>query len=471
MKEGNRRAKEGEGFWSFVRKKEVNVKYAMIIVMVGIVVLGRPILAQDVVARLSGFAKLSWDTFIDPPADSPLRAGSGFWVTPSGGSSWRRQPYYGMVECVSFVHHHIKTGVYLPIPKHPIQGFSGIVAGGDGTYWVIVDNGYGTKANSPDYHLMIVQIQPDWETHTVSILKVVFLHDPDRVIPFHIVHENTEKRYLTGADLDPESIQKIGPYFYIGDEFGPFLIKVSMEGKVVGFWEIPHPTIIGKFLRSPDHPAVGVPSVPGTVTFDVRRSRGLEGMARSLDGRYLYLLLEGPIYDVEKNDWENKDGKHFLRIYEFDVLEEKFTGRTWKYLLEDNANNIGDFNMIGQYTGLIVERDWGEGEPEIAAYTRPARFKRVYKIDLRADPEGFVKKLGYIDLMNIDDPADVNNDGKTTYTMPFVTIENVDKVDDNHIIVANDNNFGFSAGRRPGLQEDTEVALIRVPPDFLKEAR
>lgn len=374
-----------------------------------------------------------------------------------------------MVECVSFIHPHIKTGMYLPILKHPIQGFSGIVAEGDGTYWVMVDNGFGTKGNSPDYHLMIVQILPDWKTSTVSIVKQIFLHDPDSVIPFRIVHENTEKRYLTGADFDPESIQKIGPYFYIGDEFGPFLIKVNMEGKVVGFWEIPHPTIPGKFLRSPDHPAIGTPSTPGTVTFEVRRSRGLEGMARSLDGRYLYPILEGPLYDAEKKDWENKDGRHFLRIYEFDVLEEKFTDRTWKYLLEDNANVIGDFNMIGEYTGLIVERDWGEGEPEIAAYTKPAKFKRVYKIDLRADPEGFVKKLGYIDLMKIDDPDDVNKDGKTTYAMPFVCIENVDKVDNHHIIVINDNNFGFSAGRRPGLQEDTELALIRVPLDFLKE--
>lgn len=438
-------------------------------VIIYIVSLSWMVLAQEVPAILAGFAKVPWNTFVNFPTDSPIQAGSGFWVTPSGGTSWTRWTSYEAVECVSFVHSHIKTGVRLPVPKLPIQGFSGIVSEGDGTYWVIVDNGFGTKGNSPDYLLMILQIKPEWNTHTVTILRVIFLHDPHRKIPFHIIHENTEKRYLTGADLDPESIQKIGPYFYIGDEFGPFLVKVDMEGKVVGFWEIPHPTISGKFLRSPDHPAVIAPSVPGEVVFDVRRSRGLEGMARSLDGRYLYPMLEGPIYDTTKKEWENKDGKYFLRIYEFDVLEEKFTGRTWKYLLEDNANNIGDFNMISEYIGLVVERDWGEGEPTITDYTRPARFKRVYKIDLRADPEGFVKKLSYINLMNIADPDDINKDGENLYKMPFVCIENVDKVDAYHIIVINDNNFGFSAGRMPGKQEDTELALIRVPREFLEE--
>ncbi len=424
------------------------------------------------IGTLAGFAKIPWDTFYDPFrfVDSPLRVGTGFWVAPPpGGTSWQRQPYYGITEGASFVHPNIKTGVSFPLPRHPIQGFSGVLYEGDGTYWVMVDNGFGSKGNSLDTHLKIARILPDFKTHTVFIVEMIFLHDPDRTIPFHIVHENTENRYLTGADLDPESIQKIGDHFYVGDEFGPFLIKADRRGKVVGFWEIPHPTMSGKFLRSPDHPAIGVPAIPGTVMFNARRSRGFEGMASSLDERYLYPMLEGPIYDVEKKDWENKDGKHFIRIYEFDILKERFTGRSWKYLLEENTNFIGDFNMIGRYTGLIIERDGGEGEPKIAQYTRPAKFKRVYKIDLRADPKGFVKKLNYIDLMKIDDPDDVNKDGKTTYTMPFVTIESVDKVDDNHIIVINDNNFGFSAGRRPGLQEDTELALIRVPPQFLRE--
>jgi hypothetical protein len=31
--------------------------------------------------------------------------------------------------------------------------------------------------------------------------------------------------------------------------------------------------------------------------------------------------------------------------------------------------------------------------------------------------------------------------------MPFLTIENVDRVDDTHIVVGNDNNLPFSAGR------------------------
>jgi len=52
-------------------------------------------------------------------------------------------------------------------------------------------------------------------------LNTVFLHDPDRKVPFRIVHEGSDKRYLTGSDFDLEGFQLIQGKFWIGDEFGP----------------------------------------------------------------------------------------------------------------------------------------------------------------------------------------------------------------------------------------------------------
>ncbi|MDA4629991.1 glycerophosphodiester phosphodiesterase, partial [Escherichia coli] len=47
------------------------------------------------------------------------------------------------------------TGLSLPFDGQPVQGFSGIKAVGDGTYWSLSDNGFGTKLNSPDAMLML----------------------------------------------------------------------------------------------------------------------------------------------------------------------------------------------------------------------------------------------------------------------------------------------------------------------------
>ena len=63
--------------------------------------------------------------------------------------------------------------------------------------------------------------------------------------------------------------------------------------------------------------------------------------------------------------------REYLRILEFDVAAQKWTGRFWKYKLEINNNNIGDFNMIDASTGLIIERDNGEGEAPGRAAAEP----------------------------------------------------------------------------------------------------
>ena len=75
-----------------------------------------------------------------------------------------------------------------------------------------------------------------------------------------------------------------------------------------------------------------------------------------------------------------------------------------------------------------------------------------YKIEMTEENAGkAVRKIGYIDLMNIQDPKRLArkplNNGVLTF--PFFTIENVDIVDATHIVVGNDNNLPFSSSRVP----------------------
>ncbi|MDD3352647.1 esterase-like activity of phytase family protein [Zoogloea sp.] len=422
-------------------------------------------------ATLAGHALLPAASFIAPPKDAPASLGtSGKYTGPDS----RRVDTLGSLPGHSYLSDKAAprpTQVSLPFRNQPIQGFSGIKHLGKGQYWVLQDNGYGARNNSADALLMAHRIKPDWQKGGVRLEQTAFLHDPDRKVPFLIVHEGTQKRYLTGADFDIESIQPIGDALWFGDELGPYLIKTDLKGRVLAVFDT---KVDGKTLKSPDHYSVTTPSTSGTFSTIARRSRGYEGMAASRDGQFLYPVLEGPLWNPEEKKWEHKDGREYLRILEFSVAKGEWTGRSWKYALEQNGNNIGDFNMIDADTGLMIERDNGEGLPEHACngparpdcQNVPARFKRVYKISLKdTDSEGFVKKVGHIDLLNIQDPkALARRGGKDgTFTFPFVTIEDVDVVDDEHIIVANDNNLPYSAARQPNLQDDNEFILLHVP--------
>ncbi|WP_421996488.1 esterase-like activity of phytase family protein [Reyranella sp.] len=427
-------------------------------------------------AVLEGQAVLPALTLVPPPADAPQDLQiSGRYAGPPGKRVDAPESVAGN-SALSDKSAPRPTGLSLPFKGQPVQGFSGIKNLRDGTFLTLSDNGFGNKANSPDAMLMFHIVKPDWKTGAVERVSTGFLNDPDRKVPFRIVNENTPRRYLTGSDFDIESIQPIGDALWFGDEFGPYLIKTDRTGKVLAVYDT---VVDGKTVRSPDHPGLVMPATPGPVRFEARRSKGFEGMAVSPDGKTLYPLLEGPLLAGDKGEPEARDGQRFLRILEFDVDKGAWTGKSWKYALEQPTNSIGDFNLIDASTGLIIERDDTEGDAAFACmanaikvdcFNVPAKFKRIYKIDFsQADADGFVKKVGYIDLMDIDDPQKVarqgGKDGKLTF--PFFTIENVDLVDGDRIIVGNDNNLPFSSGRALGKSDDNELILLKVT-DLLK---
>ena len=416
-------------------------------------------------AKLSGHVIIPAQTFIAVPADAPadLQTSGKFADGPAriGSLGSREGKSAGR-----------PTGVKFPFQGQPIQGHSGIKHMPDGSYWVITDNGFGSKASSPDSALYLNQWQMDWDKGIAKHVKTMFLHDPDKKVPFRIVHEGTDKRYLTGSDFDIEGFQIINDKFWIGDEFGPYLIRTDATGRVEAFFET---FAEGKLVMSPDHMRASTPN-PGTALAGVNlaRSKGFEGLAASKDGKFLYGMLEGPMWDSNKSDWERVGTQQTLRVLEFSVADQKWTGRFWFFPFSPGADSIGDFNMIDGTTALVIERDSGEGTADKAcpAGTRAencfhniAKFKRIVKIEMNDSNAGqAIRKIAYIDLMKIQDPDQKArkplNDGVLTF--PFFTIENVDIVDAKHIIVGNDNNLPFSTSREPNKADDNEFVLLSV---------
>jgi hypothetical protein len=143
-----------------------------------------------------------------------------------------------------------------------------------------------------------------------------------------------------------------------------------------------------------------------------------------------------------------------LRIHQFNPTTSTFDGLVGYYQLESPANAIGDITVVNNNEFLVIERDNGQANT--------AQFKRIYKVDFsQQDSNSFVSKELVSDLLNIRDPNDLNKDGSTTYRMPFQTIEDVLVIDANTILVANDNNYPFSVGRPPAI-DNNEIVLLQL---------
>jgi hypothetical protein len=419
-------------------------------------------------AQLAGHAALPAATFIPAPADAPADARvSGKFTTGA------RVTAIGTVAGdTGGLHGKRPTGLSLPFDGQPIQGFSGYAMNpaADGSTYLLTDNGFGSKSNSPDAMLFFHSVMPDFETGAVALKQTVFLRDPNMKVPFRIAYEGSDSRYLTGADFDLESIQFLNGEIWLGDEFGPYLIRATTDGKVIAVY----PTMMdGKDLKSVDHPTISGVSVPGK-DWRVPRSGGYEGMALQPGTTLLWAMAEKPLL--------GEDGKpegNFLRVMAFDAAKAEWTGQMFKFPLAEGATAIGDFNFIDATRALVIERDNGEGDPSLKCagdpkpdcFPLPAMLKRVVLIDTASvDADGNVRRIGHIDLMDIADPDKKNRletvsardlTGKMTF--PFFTIENVRAVNDTQIMVGNDNNLPFSSGRKLDAASDNEFILLNVP--------
>lgn len=403
--------------------------------------------AAQAQSTLSGWAVMPANTFSDGPTTGQF-AGAG-----AGGN---------------------------PLPlvnKQSVQGFSAVLDGPvTGSYYVMPDNGFGTQNNSADALLRMYAVTPNWRTAaggagTVSATNFntgttlpafssassITLSDPNNLLsikvqadyakyyngsstlnPGSIAVDSSIRsgRLLTGADFDIESVRRDkNGNLWFGEEFGPYLLNTNAQGEVLRR-EVAMPGVY-----SPENAAVR----NGNATANLGGSRGFEGMAINKAGDRLYTLLEGTV---------TGDAAGTLRINEFNVDTAAYTGALWKYKLDALGTNIGDMTAINDHEFLVIERNGAT-----ATTVGGTPFKKIYKIDINVlDANGNVKKTEVVDLMNIADPNDLNGDGKTSFTFPYVTIESVLILDENTLLVINDNNYPGIGGR--DLNSD--------PTEFLK---
>jgi hypothetical protein len=385
--------------------------------------------------------------------------------------------------------------------SQPVQGVSAVIPAGHGQWWALADNGYGSRNTSADWQLAIYRMDLGLgTTGTPAVLETVLLSDPRKYVTWKTVCDPTvgtdlppfsfnvlpttkpaacgtdpAARLLTGFDFDPESIEiaRDGT-FWIGDEFGPFLLHADRHGRLL---EAP---IAAPGVKSPQNPTLNIPSDRPNVA----GSRGFEDLAIDPSRKHLYPMFEGPVSGDDPQD---------LRMLEFDLATHRFTHNVRQVRLEMPGQQVNLFALtyvdgtrvytdvtaappsagesaaeltaVNSQQFLMVERDSnGDG---LAA----PRFKKIFLLDTaRAGNSSYVDKRLLADLMAVPDPADLVP-GADFFQFPFNTIESVHVVSPDTILTANDNNYPFSNARSRSLTnertgplapDDNEFILIKL---------
>jgi hypothetical protein len=343
------------------------------------------------------------------------------------------------------------NGVTPPFPGQPIPGFSAVLNAGRGNFYGMPDNGFGAKTNSSDFLLRLYRIRPDFKTEdggdgTVDVRGFIQLRDPDHKIPFPVTRPD---RILTGADFDLESVRRTRDGdLWFGEEFGPFLLHTDETGKVL---EAPIPL---PGVQSPQNPFLADPDA-----WNLPASRGFEGTALSADGKFLYPVLEGALRT-------DPDPRRRI-VNEFDLRRGRYTARTWNYRVDAAFPNavIGDFTALDRNRLILIERDDAQGVQ--------AMQKKIYLVDLRrVDADGYLEKRLVLDLLRIRDPELISLPARPgefgvgdPFSFPLQSVESLEVLGDERLLIANDNNYPGSDGRwiardRP---DDVELIVVKTP--------
>ena len=340
-----------------------------------------------------------------------------------------------------------------PFKGQVIPGFSGIIEKGDGQFYALPDNGFGSKKNSSDFLLRIYTVKPNWETADtakdpkdtggIEVLDYVSLKDPNNKISWDIVNNDTEDRLLTGADFDPESfVQAADGTFWVGEEFGPYILHVDKDGTLLDA-PYAYPDV-----KSPSNPTLGAEEEP-----NLRNSKGFEAMAT--DGRYLYPIFEG--YLDEATD------KRVRVISQFDTESGEYTGKTWNYVAEGDDALIGDAFITRDGRLLVLERDDFRGSE--------AQLKKVFEVEDFADAKAgsTLKKDLMADLLDIANPGKIGmvSDARAygvgdPFQFALLSVETIIQLEDGRYLTALDNNFPGDDGRYRGKPDDTEMITFSV---------
>ncbi|WP_327586752.1 esterase-like activity of phytase family protein [Nonomuraea sp. NBC_00507] len=382
-----------------------------------------------------------------------------------------------------------------PVPLGDLQGSivddRGVELGGVGSglfpaerrgdYWMVTDRGPngqvtvdGEKRRTfaiPEFDPAIVQVATRFGVEIKKYVPLVGSSGrPITGLSNQAGHD--EKPYTwngrtalpynpSGVDTE-EIVRTSRGDFWLVDEYGPSLLRVSERGRVLAR-HVPK----GLKLTGADYP---VKETLPAILASRQQNRGFEGLA--IDGDTLYLAVQSPLANP---DTKTAKSSRIARILTFSIRAEKVTGE-YAYRFEDVT--AFDPKANGDQSEMKISGLAHVSGRRLLVDERTDNVARIYQIDLAkatnllAGP--FDDPAATPSLEALTNPPAVKLPAKSLVadlsevapTLPG-KVEGIALLDPRTLVVANDNDFGVGAfgadGRLVSSGVSSRIVTIRLP--------
>ena len=305
--------------------------------------------------------------------------------------------------------------------------------------------------------------------------------------------------------LDPEAVVRMPDGgFFISDEYTPGIFRFSADGKLLGVTRPPDaftPMRKGEVNFSSNNPGPNAkPPKPGNPEHGRQNNQGLEGMALSVDGKTLTLVLQSAtrqdgghssetrrnsralVYDVADPAKLKLLREHIVQLPVFKDARDRTVVAAQSELLaidddvflmlsRDGGNGQGVKGSTSRYRAIDILDLHGatniagtefDGAKAVApdgvldASVRPATLRPFIDINDNAQLNRFGLHNG--------EPNDANNLSEKWEAMGLVSVMDPASPDDYLLLVANDNDFltrdGFQVGAKYDAEADVDTMIL-----------
>lgn len=291
---------------------------------------------------------------------------------------------------------------------------------------------------------------------------------------------------ITGAALafdnsgmDPEALVKLADgSFWIAEEYGPSLAHISAEGEVL---QRVVPASVAGDLADAGYPVTGV--LPDIIK-QRKLNRGIESLALAPDESALYFMLQSPLASPDAAAY--KTSRH-VRLFKFALQGGELGAQQgeWTYELDypqTFASPDGEGDNSSKQSNVKVSEMLAVATDDLIVLERISDTTKLYRISLdgadnimgTAVSTGKVNVNESADAKTLEQVLDLASVGarpvlkqlvfNSLTDMPQGTslgskIEGLAMLDDKHLLLINDNDFGIKDAK-------TELTILPLVDDL-----
>jgi hypothetical protein len=254
------------------------------------------------------------------------------------------------------------------------------------------------------------------------------------------------------SGLDTEAIVRLKDgSFIVGEEYGSSLLEIAADGMVM---KRHVPAGLEKDLAGADYDVVG--SLPAIISKRML-NRGIENVAVSPDGAFLYVLMQSPLANPDSDAYKKSAAVRLWKI-------ERATGKTvgeYVYLMDEagsfradnakepqkqNAVRLSEMVAVGNDRLVVLERisktskfylvDLASGAPLDASFDNPATAPSLEQMTAGEIEAKGIKALVKQPLLDSDDVGGLPK-----------KVEAIAVMSPTEMVVINDSDFGIEGDK------------------------